>query len=80
MQFPKFFLTAAGATLFFQPVFAQTHWVGTWGTAPATQLETGEMEKQKLVFHNQTVRDRDLLALHPFQDIAILSPSAHLRA
>jgi lysophospholipase L1-like esterase len=33
------------------------HWVGTWGAAPSPQLQTAEMEKQKLVFHDQTVRE-----------------------
>ncbi len=45
------------APLFALATFAQTHWVGTWGAAPAPQLETAEMEKQKLVFHDQTLRE-----------------------
>ena len=45
------------APLFALAAFAQTHWVGTWGAAPAPQLETAEMEKQKLVFHDQTLRE-----------------------
>ena len=50
----KLFLTAP---LFALAAFAQTHWVGTWGAAPSPQLETAEMEKQKLVFHDQTLRE-----------------------
>ena len=58
MRFPKLLLAAvAVASLFPQAATAQSHWVGTWGTAPAPQLQTDEMEKQKLVFHDQTVRE-----------------------
>jgi lysophospholipase L1-like esterase len=39
------------------PLFAQTHWVGTWGAAPSPQLPVAEMESQKLVFHHQTLRE-----------------------
>jgi len=53
MRFPTILLTAAAAV----PLFSQTHWVGTWGAAPAPQLEATEMEKQKLVFHDQTLRE-----------------------
>src|SRR4051812_45974611 len=36
---------------------AQTHWVGTWGAAPAPQLDAAEMRAQKLEFQNQTLRE-----------------------
>ncbi|HXJ39503.1 MAG TPA: SGNH/GDSL hydrolase family protein [Bryobacteraceae bacterium] len=36
---------------------AQTHWVGTWGAAPAPQLDAAAMQAQKLEFQNQTVRE-----------------------
>src|SRR3954447_9651616 len=35
---------------------AQTHWVGTWGAAPAPQLDPAAMRAQKLEFQNQTLR------------------------
>lgn len=38
-------------------LFAQTHWVGTWGAAPATQSDEAAMKTQKLLFDNQTVRE-----------------------
>ena len=38
-------------------LLAQTHWVGTWGTAPATQSDEAAMKTQKLLFDNQTVRE-----------------------
>jgi len=57
MGFPNLLLAAAVAALFTASAIAQNHWVGTWGAAPAPQLETAEMEKQKLVFHNQTLRE-----------------------
>jgi len=58
MRFPKLLLpAAAAAALFSQAALSQTHWVGTWGAAPAPQLEPGEMKKQKLLFHNQTLRE-----------------------
>ena len=58
MRFPKLLLSAAAAApLFFQTALAQAHWVGTWGAAPAPQLERAEMEKQKLVFHDETLRE-----------------------
>jgi lysophospholipase L1-like esterase len=58
MRFSRFLLTATSATLLFaQTALAQTHWVGTWGAAPSPQLQAAEMESQKLVFHNQTVRE-----------------------
>jgi lysophospholipase L1-like esterase len=53
MRFPKPLLGA----VFAQLALAQMHWVGTWGAAPSPQLQTAEMEKQKLVFHDQTVRE-----------------------
>jgi len=53
MRFPKPLLGA----VFAQIALAQMHWVGTWGAAPSPQLQTAEMEKQKLVFHDQTVRE-----------------------
>jgi lysophospholipase L1-like esterase len=37
--------------------FGQTHWIGTWGAAPSPQLSSAEMESQKLIFHNQTLRE-----------------------
>jgi len=43
--------------LFAQAAPAQTHWVGTWGAAPSPQLSSAEMETQKLVFHDQTLRE-----------------------
>lgn len=43
--------------LFTQAAVAQTHWVGTWGAAPSPQLSSAEMESQKLVFHDQTLRE-----------------------
>jgi lysophospholipase L1-like esterase len=43
--------------LFAQAAAAQTHWVGTWGAAPSPQLSTAEMESQKLVFRDQTLRE-----------------------
>jgi lysophospholipase L1-like esterase len=43
--------------LFAQSAVAQTHWVGTWGAAPSPQLSSAEMESQKLVFHDQTLRE-----------------------
>src|ERR1022692_3533485 len=36
---------------------AQTHWVGTWATAPAPQLDAAQMRAQKLEFNNQTLRE-----------------------
>jgi lysophospholipase L1-like esterase len=58
MRFPKTLLTAtSAAALLGQAVLAQTHWVGTWGAAPSPQLETAEMKSQKLVFHDQTLRE-----------------------
>ncbi|MCU1328826.1 MAG: putative GDSL-like lipase/acylhydrolase [Bryobacterales bacterium] len=36
---------------------AQTHWVGTWGAAPAPQSDDAAMVTQKLVFNNQTLRE-----------------------
>jgi len=57
MRFP-ILLTALAATLLFPlAALAQVHWVGTWGAAPSPQLTTAEMESQKLVFHDQTVRE-----------------------
>jgi lysophospholipase L1-like esterase len=50
-------LTAAAAALLTQPILAQQHWVGTWGAAPSPKLQTAEMESQKLVFHDQTLRE-----------------------
>lgn len=38
-------------------LLAQTHWVGTWGAAPATQSDEAAMKTQKLLFDNQTVRE-----------------------
>ncbi|MSU65498.1 MAG: SGNH/GDSL hydrolase family protein [Opitutus sp.] len=35
---------------------AQTHWTGTWATAPSPQLDAEAMRAQKLEFHNQTLR------------------------
>ena len=43
--------------LFAQAAAAQTHWVGTWGAAPSPQLSSAEMESQKLLFHDQTLRE-----------------------
>jgi lysophospholipase L1-like esterase len=43
--------------LFAQAAVAQTHWVGTWGAAPSPQLSSAEMESQKLLFHDQTLRE-----------------------
>src|SRR5580704_1381826 len=58
MRFPKTLLAAAiAATLVGHGALAQTHWVGTWGAAPSPQLQTAEMESQKLVFHDQTLRE-----------------------
>jgi len=58
VRFPKLLLTAAAvASLFAQAALAQTHWVGTWGAAPAPQGEIADMEKQKLMFHDQTLRE-----------------------
>src|SRR5271170_5589539 len=58
MRFPKTLLAAAAAaSLFVQTAFAQEHWVGTWASAPAPQLQTAEMESQKLVFRDQTLRE-----------------------
>jgi lysophospholipase L1-like esterase len=58
MRFSRVLLTATIATLFFaQAGPAQTHWVGTWGAAPSPQLQAAEMESQKLVFRDQTVRE-----------------------
>jgi lysophospholipase L1-like esterase len=58
MRTPKHLFTAvAAASLFAHAALAQTHWVGTWGAAPAPQGEIAEMEKQKLVFHDQTLRE-----------------------
>lgn len=58
MRSPKILLTAAATVLLTHAALAQsTHWVGTWGTAPSPQLTPAEMESQKLVFHNQTVRE-----------------------
>src|SRR5579863_2989523 len=50
-------LAAAGAALLARVAPAQTHWVGTWGAAPSPQLDVADMEKQKLVFHDQTLRE-----------------------
>ena len=36
---------------------AQTHWEGTWGAAPAPQLDAAAMKAQKLAFQNQTLRE-----------------------
>ncbi len=58
MRFPKTLLAAAiAATMVGHGALAQTHWVGTWGAAPSPQLQTAEMESQKLVFHDQTLRE-----------------------
>jgi lysophospholipase L1-like esterase len=58
MRFQKILLTSTVITLLFaQAALAQAHWVGTWGAAPSPQLTTAEMESQKLVFHNQTLRE-----------------------
>jgi lysophospholipase L1-like esterase len=57
MPFPKIFLTTAATVFFAHSALAQAHWVGTWGAAPSPQLATAEMESQKLVFHNQTLRE-----------------------
>jgi lysophospholipase L1-like esterase len=57
MGFPNLVLAAAVTALFTPSAVAQDHWVGTWGAAPAPQLETAEMEKQRLVFHSQTLRE-----------------------
>lgn len=54
MNFPKILLAAAFGAL---SALAQTHWVGTWGAAPSPQLEASEMEKQKLAYRDQTVRE-----------------------
>jgi lysophospholipase L1-like esterase len=48
---------AIGVTFLAQVAPAQTHWVGTWGAAPSPQLDVADMEKQKLVFHDQTLRE-----------------------
>lgn len=48
----RFLIIFAAAT----SLLAQNHWVGTWGTAPATQADEAAMRAQKLVFDNQTVR------------------------
>ena len=54
----KTFLTGflAAASLFAQTT-ATSHWVGTWGTAPATQSDEAAMTAQKLMFDNQTLRE-----------------------
>ncbi len=47
-----------GLLVFSTSLFAQTHWVGTWGAAPSPQLEPDVMQKQfKATFNNQTVRE-----------------------
>ncbi len=39
-------------------LFAQTHWVGTWGAAPSPQLDPEPMQAQfKATFDNQTIRE-----------------------
>src|SRR5580698_6610722 len=54
----KFVLAAAvSASLLARLAPAQTHWVGTWGAAPSPQLEVADLEKQKLVFRDQTLRE-----------------------
>jgi lysophospholipase L1-like esterase len=58
IAFPKSLLTSAAAMLLIAPAaLAQPHWVGTWGAAPSPQLTSAEMETQKLVFRDQTVRE-----------------------
>jgi lysophospholipase L1-like esterase len=57
MRLAIFLLTSATTAFFSQPIFAREHWVATWGAAPSPQLETAEMETQKLVFHDQTLRE-----------------------
>ena len=38
--------------------FGADHWVATWGASPAPQLpDAAQMEKSKLVFENQTIRE-----------------------
>jgi lysophospholipase L1-like esterase len=44
-------------TAFAAVLTAQNHWVGTWATAPAPQLDAEQMRAQKLEFSNQTVRE-----------------------
>lgn len=40
------------------PVFAENHWVVTWGASPAPQLaDEAQMRVQKLVFEDQTLRE-----------------------
>jgi lysophospholipase L1-like esterase len=53
----KLLLTTACLLAATAPLGAQTHWVGTWATAPAPQLDTEQMRAQKLVFNNQTLRE-----------------------
>ena len=57
MRYPKILATVAAILYLTQAALAQAHWVGTWGAASSPQLTLAEMESQKLVFHNQTLRE-----------------------
>jgi lysophospholipase L1-like esterase len=58
MRFLKTLLTFAVAAAFFaRAAHAQDHWVGTWGAAPSPQLQMKDMEKLRLIFHDQTLRE-----------------------